>query len=658
MVSEEYIMQRELERQVVAEICLDGCPEGTVLDPMQAEDEIRARYFADWEFPLSPWGGFNLPAGFEVVSDDGRKALEWTDPRRERALVTGNADWRNYRIVAEVKPIDREFCSHIDRDACSEAMVGIIFRMVTSRMHYYFGIEGRRQVVLYRRMDDEWYPLAAKEIDIPEEWVTLEVELDGDGMRCRADALGVDFFATDTHLPTGKVGVRGAGRNRVASVQVGLTEAEQMANARRQAARQARYEELSADVPEPVRVHTLDIEDLGGEPLFADFHTRGRHDLLVCGETLRALSIDGELLWETPEAIRDVVFSRDHTRRHGRLIYGFTGARGSQNVVPVLGGGGRIVAVGDEMVVVRGSDGQILARQRVPEVHPDAYQAAFTVTSGDLSGKDPFDIVMRVWRRSIGGSGCNVWAYNKDLELLWHNEVNAHFGHAWSLQFFDVDGDGRDELLAGGTLFSPEGEILWVHDREEEMLRINAATHYDAVAIGNYGEDPDSDPVAMLMGGSAGVYIVDALTGQTRAVHRVGHAQGRVLGRMRKDLPGTQVLVACRWGNYGILTLFSGRGDRLWSLQPDYIGQGAQPITWGDPDAQLIWTNTTRQAMALYDGYGRRVKELTELQHLYGERMRREVSARVVKAGTNPADLMALTVDGRTLFLFAPADHA
>ncbi len=75
------------------------------------------------------------------------------------------------------------------------------------------------------------------------------------------------------------------------------------------------------------------------------------------------------------------------------------------------------------------------------------------------------------------------------------------------------------------------------------------AEHYDAVTAGRYRGNTDVDPVALLMGGSAGVYVVDALTGRTRMVHRVGHAHGRVLGCVRPELGPVQVLVACRWGN-------------------------------------------------------------------------------------------------------------
>ena len=227
------------------------------------------------------------------------------------------------------------------------------------------------------------------------------------------------------------------------------------------------------------------------------------------------------------------------------------------------------------------------------------------------------------------------------------------YGHGHALQFFDIDGDGRDEVLVGGTMFSPDGEVLWTHDRADEMARISGAHHYDAVAIGSLSGDPSLDPVAFLLGGSAGVYVVDGLSGETRMVHRVGHAQGRVSGKVRKDLPGTELLIACRWGNMGILTLFSGRGDRLWSIQPDYLGQGSCPVSWGRRDEQLIWSNTTAGAQAFYDGYGRLVKDLPTIREIYGTRMRKDVATSVVRMGQDPRDLLAVRAAGR-LRIYGP----
>lgn len=50
-----------------------------------------------------------------------------------------------------------------------------------------------------------------------------------------------------------------------------------------------------------------------------------------------------------------------------------------------------------------------------------------------------------------------------------------------------------------------------------------------------------STAMALLFGGSAGVYVLDGSTGRTRMVQRIGHAQTHIkCGAMRKDLSGPQ----------------------------------------------------------------------------------------------------------------------
>ena len=135
-------------------------------------------------------------------------------------------------------------------------------------------------------------------------------------------------------------------------------------------------------------------------------------------------------------------------------------------------------------------------------------------------------------------------------------------------------------------------------------------------------------------------------------MHRIGHAQGRVICQLRDDLPGDQVVAVTRWGNFGIITLLAGDGTRLWTIQPDYVGQGCAQINWAGRN--LLWTNTSRQVQALYDGHGQKVKALTELVQAYGDGPRKDVVTTVIRRGTDPRELLALGSGGK-LHLFGPA---
>ena len=647
--------QRESQPEVVlAEISLDGCPEGTVLDPLAPPDEVSTRFFAGWQTPLAPWSGFKGGSRLNVVRDGDRTVLVRGSrgPNEiDSALVWGDLDLRDCRITAEVLPLDATSKPDFDRWDCCEALVGIVFRMRDSRHYYQFGVEGRRRLVLYRRADDEWSLIHAEDVALPERYVTLEICLDRDGIRCCCPQVDAALFHTDTTYVAGKAGIRMCGDARMASLRISQTTSQQTDWRRRQTCRRSAEAERGETVPDAVLVRTLDLTELGGLPTFMDFAEPDRFDLLVLGDETRAFTSDGEVLWECPIPLRDVELSTDHSE-HGRLIYGFTGKRVSREQSNIRGDV-QTLTLPEEMVVLRGRDGAVLARQTLPDFDPDIARADFSYNTGNLTGHGRFDIVLREWVKG-GGSGTNVWAYDRDLNLLWHRQVDPRYGHHRAVLFVDVDGDGRDEVLAGGTLLDASGDVVWVHDLGDEMHRIHQAHHYDAVAIGDFASDRALDPVAFLLGSSAGVYVVDGLTGRTRGCHRVGHAQGCYVGKMRSDLPGQQVLVACRWGNYGILTLFSGQGDRLWSIQPDYIGQGSCPVWWGNRDEQLIWTNTSGPVQALYDGHGRRVKQLPELQKLWGDRMRGDVRTFTARMGRNPQELLCMAVDGR-LYAFGPA---
>jgi rhamnogalacturonan endolyase len=66
----------------------------------------------------------------------------------------------------------------------------------------------------------------------------------------------------------------------------------------------------------------------------------------------------------------------------------------------------------------------------------------------------------------------SLWAYDDQLNLLWKAQCNTgHYPFA-----YDVDEDGKDELMMGYTLFDDDGTKLWtLEDRVKD--------HADGVAI-------------------------------------------------------------------------------------------------------------------------------------------------------------------------------
>ena len=638
---------------IIAALNFSNCPNTDVPEWDPASDQPVPDCLKSWETPLSP-ARFRRGSGLAVIEENGRNVLEfnknpWAVYENERALVTGGTQLRNYTMVAEIFPAGDGFHPNGDRSDVSQTLVGPVFRWQDSRHYYQFGIEGRSRLVLYRRADDEWFPLASKEISAYDGYITLMVDLDGEGIRCRCPEKNMEFFCSDTTYASGKAGIRSHGHAKLAMMTISQDIRQQKSDSLSSVRRVGGLPE-EENIPDAVVVKNFDLQALGGTPKFNDFITKDRFDMLVEGKTLRALDADGKVIWELAECVKNITFSKDF-ENGGRLLYGFTGFGTASGGVSTLGASELQFDPG-EMIVIRGTDGKVLARGGLPAFEKEVRNADFSPTSGNLSGNGAFDIVLREWRSDCGNGGKYLWAFDRELNPIWNRSVYPPYGHHYAVSFFDAE--GCDEVLAGGTLLSAEGNVIWTHDLAAEMDTIHSAGHYDSVAIGNFNADAELNPVAFLISGSAGVYVVDGKNGRTRMFHRVGHAQGREIGSVCNAGAGAgaeQVLVVCRWGTFGILNLFSGNGDRLWTRQPDYYGQGSCFVRWAGKS--YIWMNTSAVVQSLYDGRGKKVKTLDSITRHWGDEIESGASQMKARLGTTTDDYLCLTVDGK-LLMFGP----
>lgn len=137
--------------------------------------------------------------------------------------------------------------------------------------------------------------------------------------------------------------------------------------------------------------------------------------------------------------------------------------------------------------------------------------------------------------------------------------------------------------------------------------------HVDCVAIGEFDCDESNGFEVAMAASDRGFLLVDAQTGEVRKGHRIGHAQCLSIGNYRPDLPGSEIWVGTRWGSPGILTLFSGKGEKLFSFNPDCIGQGGVPVNWTGDGRELLLLSSSRDAFGLYDAQGQKVVTFPEI---------------------------------------------
>ena len=627
------------------ELPLADLPMGEIAPPWEPFHPSW-KILSEWDDPLAPRAARRShPSGKNRVDTPDGAAVEFEDTIRwGRILLTGERSWRDYSVSCRLRVLQVESKPTMDNWREQNARAGIVFRVQTSRRYYQLCIEGKRRLVLYRRNDDDWTVLAEQDIDYSDQILTLEADVSASRLRAACPELGIEFNLEDDLLDNGRAGFRALGRCELFGLEIRMTVEQHESNEQAAAASETRIHKAAAALPEAVHVGSLDLDTDWSFNTALPITAANRHDLILGTPAgLAVRTWEGETLWEFGEQYSRLEISPATPARAARL-YALVGSR------PDDGG------VADEAVVLHGATGKQIGRMRLPDNpvsnRPDVpSQWDFTYEVGTSEGPGTIDFMIKQDR---GDGRHDVWAFDEDLNPLWHHRVQVPYGHHNSVHCADVNGDGKKEIIAGGTLLSSEGELIWEHDRFEEFVEIKGGRHYDAVLFQEPAVNEDDEPIVFLIGGSAGVYVVDAQNGKTIETHHIGHAQWGLPCKMRNDLPGLQFIIGTRWGNFGILTLFSNQGERLWTIQPDYILQESCPIQWEECGPQHFWLNTTEESQGLYNGHGELEQPLDPVRAVWKGHTALDVQSTAIRRSpTDLVDTLAVTA-GNIVHFFSP----
>ena len=549
--------------------------------------------------PLGPWENAICHLDAWVVGDeDGKPYLEQHSVNSQYfklmnpTFLTGDPEWSDYTVEAKVKPL-----------AVNE-IVGLVFRYHTNRHYYLFALDGGKRARLAVRLPlektlrvAEWRELGA--IDFPydtKKYYQLKVVNEGPRIQAYIDGRKI-LEASDGEITKGKAGLTANIPARFQDFRVQVSDLVKSQITQRILARETKLSKLRAENPQPKlwKQFTTPKFGAGRNARFGDLDGDGQLDMLIAqniprvrGDAfdhiscLTALNLDGKVLWQQgrPDP-RNGLLTNDTPFQ----IHDIDGD-----------GQNEVVLVQDFKLQIReGKTGKVRHSNWMPPIPTETQERPYEINSGDslaffnLSGNKGRQEILVKDRYK------NFWVFNNRLELLWQGQgQTGHFPYP-----FDADGDGREEILIGYSLWDHTGRQLWSHDT-------TLKDHADGLAMGNFSDDPKAEPRVYASGSDEGFLLFDKKGNILKHV-RVGHAQSPSIGKYRPDLPGLQYMTINFWRNPGIISLFDHDGNLLTQEEPIHTGSPLLPVNWrGDGQEFAMLSGNIREG-GMIDGHLRRV---------------------------------------------------
>lgn len=195
----------------------------------------------------------------------------------------------------------------------------------------------------------------------------------------------------------------------------------------------------------------------------------------------------------------------------------------------------------------------------------------------------------------------NIWAYNRAGELLWHVNLPGGYRTAHQPRPMDIDGDGRDEIMAGFAMLNHDGSLRWVYESKTTDL---SKGHLDCARVLKAADQLEDVRIALTCCGANNIAVVDG-HGKPIWEYAGHHFESIQLAEIVAGHPGPQILadIDHRPRGEGPLWVFDANGAKLGQIVTPYA-RHHRLIDWtGDGLAEIL--NADNQAA--YTGVGKRV---------------------------------------------------
>jgi rhamnogalacturonan endolyase len=487
-------------------------------------------------------------------------------------VVAGDSLWSDYTIDVEFTPEDKF-------DKC-----GVVFAYHPPSDFYFFGIEGN--TVTLKQIQQPVTPLRPIEkiLDFrPLVWTpgdrfqaTVSVR------RNKVSILlndSINLHAEGLDIRAGRIGLISDIPAKFHKVELKLLKGEQRKLARlsRQLAR--RSDLHLGDHPTMVRWKRFDTREFGTNHnlRLGDLTGDGNKELVFIRPDrsgmgvgrITVLNLNGEVLWSKG------------LQNTGNLA---AGGELPVQIHDLDGDGSReVIYFQDGWInILEGRTGDTKRRKRVPG-SPDINSLIF----GDLFGTGRDKNLILSDRAHV------LLAFNEKLELIWEQQTTTG---AHPL-VYDMDGDGRHEVMMGYSVFDPEGMLIF-------DVGAYIGDLCNGVSVGTLLEGETSTPCLIYAAGDWGLLYYD-FGGQLLRQNILGHVSYLGVAELNMESPGPEIVTSNAWGTQGMMTVMNAHGSVIHDFLPQLGISRCLSVNWKGDGEEFLIASADTVSGGLLDWQGR-----------------------------------------------------
>ena len=504
-------------------------------------------------------------------------------------LQTGSVFWHNYEAVCTIRRIS------------TRGVVGLAFCMQNSLNTLVFQMQSGSVALVHRHKENVTELASADFAHDCDSYYILRVDCCGSTVRCYVNDIEVLCYTSPIVARGGKIGITADCPTQFTNICVTADDATVDEITRRENEHKLHTKQLQSQNP-PMKVwKKIDLQNFGTSRQIRFGHLHGGnewHIVLAQAQKrvsrdayphiscLTAIDLDGNILWQRGTPSADAAKLGKISADLPFQVYDIDGD-GADEV---------ICAINFELFILDGATGRVKHSTPTPitdETNPiiGAPPGGYAfdrlnvdaISIANLSGgPHPSEILIK-------DRYCRLFALDAKLNLLWQYHSDTNTGH-FPLAV-DINNDGRDEILCGYHLLSPQGRKIWEYPI--------SADHVDEIIYGKFMANSNEGFFACVAG-SEGFFIGDT-QGNIIMRDAIGHAQRISIANYDPSRAGFEIAVSNFWGHQGIIYLYDSQGNPLLEIENELNGNILTPVNWRGDGQEYFLTNANPAWGGLFD---------------------------------------------------------